>query len=106
MNRFWLDKETAQAYEVADLAFEEQMRSEKQERSKHAPLDMMDITRYVPLHQAHELGVRLSELYEAIQIVEGCGCSPELTEAVARLGERMRQVQADLMSACRDAIGE
>ena len=63
----------------------------------------MNMTSYVPLHQAHELAVRQNELYEAMQIVEQCGASPELTEAVNRLGERLRHIQADLTSAVTEA---
>ena len=63
----------------------------------------MNMMSYVPLHQAHELAVRQNELYEAMQIVEQCGASPELTEAVTRLGERLRHIQADLVSAVIDA---
>lgn len=64
----------------------------------------MNMTSYVPLHQAHELAVRQNELYEAMQIVEQCGASPELTEAVVRLGNRLRHIQAGLTSAVQGAI--
>jgi hypothetical protein len=67
---------------------------------------MIHITSYVPLHQAHELAVRQNELYEAMLIVERCGASPELTEVVVRLGDRLRQIQADLKSTCKDVASE
>ena len=63
----------------------------------------MNMTSYVQLHQAHELAVRQNELYEAMRIVEQCGASLELTEAVTRLGDRLRRIQADLMSAVAEA---
>ena len=66
----------------------------------------MNMLSHEPLQRAHELAVRQNELYEAMQIVERCGASPELTEAVTRLGERLRSVQADMAAACREAIGE
>ena len=64
----------------------------------------MNVQSFVPLHQAHELAVRKNELYEAIQIVEGCGASPELTEAVVRLGARAQHISDDLASICAAAF--
>lgn len=69
------------------------------------PMLRMNMLSHVPLQKAHELAVRQNELYEAMQIVERCGASPELTEAVVRLGERLRSVQAEMVSASKEAIG-
>lgn len=69
-------------------------------------LTFVDVTRYQPLQRAHELAVRQSELYEAMIIVEQCGASPEMTAAVTKLNERMRSIQAGIVSACENATGK
>lgn len=55
-----------------------------------------NVERFMPLARAYELGVRQNELYLAMLTVEQCGASPELTEAIMRLGKRMNELQAQL----------
>lgn len=84
----------------SDTTYAEMAATKAPERER--PNLMMNITRYVSLHQAHELAVRQNELYEAMLIVEQCGASEELTEAITKLGERMRHIQDDLTTAVQD----
>ena len=52
----------------------------------------INVESYPNLGKAHELSVRKNELYVAMKLVESCGASRELTDAVTKLGERMRMI--------------
>lgn len=42
---------------------------------------------------AETIAARINELHLAIWAIEACGCDPLLTEAVNKLGERMRELR-------------
>lgn len=60
------------------------------------PRRMTNIGRSGHLGMAYNTSIRQNELYIAIQLVESCGASPELTDAVMKLGERMTQLQRQI----------
>ena len=51
-----------------------------------------DIHADVP-ENAETVAARINELHLAIWAIEECGCHPILTDAVNRLGERMRELR-------------
>ena len=65
---------------------------------------MTNISRYTGLRTAFEVALRQNELYQAMQIVEQCGASVELTEAINRLGKRMDEHEAQLKKMTRDGV--
>ena len=65
---------------------------------------MANVSRYKGLRDAYEAALRQNELYHAMVIVEQCGASPELTEAITRLGARLEEHERQLKQMTRDGI--
>lgn len=63
---------------------------------------MLNMDTYKKLAKAHELAVRQEELYQAMLIVEQCGASVELTNAIIRLGNRMTELQSGIKTIIKE----
>ena len=98
----------------ANIASNEERATElNRERAKEAAsrvnpamgLEFKNTARWEPLGQAYAMSLRLTECHLAIAIVEECGASPELTEAITRLSQRLDLLQSETVKAVNASIG-
>lgn len=68
-------------------------------------LEFKNTARWEPLGHAYAMSLRLTECHLAMAIVEECGASPELTEAVSRLSQRLDLLQSETVKAVNASIG-